>query len=144
MSESPERLVLKLEVGEGFSEAPFEMPITFRDEDGNCWEHSATFQVMPNLPEEFGLCQNCPNPFNPETTIRYAIASKEGVHTRLIIFNVLGQPVRTLVDERQTAGFYAAHWDGRDDEGGKVSSGTYFYRLTSGVFTEVKKMALVE
>jgi hypothetical protein len=94
------------------------------------------------IPQRFTLSQNCPNPFNPRTSIRYALP--QDAHVRLTVYNVLGQKVATLVDEPQSAGYKTVWWDGKDAEGDEVSSGVYFYRLTAGEFSEVKKMLLVK
>jgi hypothetical protein len=93
-------------------------------------------------PQRFSLSQNYPNPFNPRTSIRYALP--QDAHVRLTIYNILGQKVATLVDEQQSAGYRTVWWDGKDAKGGEVSSGVYFYRLTAGEFSEVKKMLLVK
>jgi len=87
------------------------------------------------------LFQNFPNPFNPATTVRYSTA-REG-RVSLTVYNVNGQRVRTLVDAVQPAGTYAAVWDGKNDGGRTVATGVYFYRLTAGSFTEVRKMVLL-
>ena len=94
------------------------------------------------LAEAFALLPNYPNPFNPITTIRYEIASRE--HVELRVFDVSGALVRTLVDEAKAAGAYSLEWNGRDDRGTPVSSGVYFYRLTAGAFSDVRKMTLVK
>ena len=94
-----------------------------------------------DIPTAFGLAQNVPNPFNPVTEIRFAIAA--GCHVRLEIYDVLGKRVRTLIDGREKAGYRSALWDGRNDEGVDVSSGVYFYRLEAGGFTDTKKMILL-
>ncbi len=78
-------------------------------------------------PNQFALFQNYPNPFNPETAISYRISIVSSVD--LSIYTVLGQKVRTLVKEHKAAGRYTVQWDGRDDRGGAVASGVYFYRL---------------
>jgi len=82
------------------------------------------------LPAEFSLSQNYPNPFNARTTIEYALP--EAVQVRLAIYNSLGQLVRKLVDETQSAGYKSATWDGTDKHGRAVGSGLYFYRLDAG------------
>jgi hypothetical protein len=100
-----------------------------------------------SLPDHFELSQNYPNPFNPTTHISYSVAATPGqgpVHTNLTVFNVLGQEVKTLVDKVQSAGTYTVDWDGTSDSGMKVSSGIYFYRITSGDFVETRKMALLK
>lgn len=93
-------------------------------------------------PQRFSLSQNYPNPFNPRTSIRYALP--QDAHVRLTVYNVLGQKVATLVDEYQIAGYKTVWWDGQDAEGNELSSGVYFYRLTAGEFSEVKKMMMVK
>jgi hypothetical protein len=89
----------------------------------------------------FRLNQNYPNPFNPETTIHYDLPVDTEVE--LVIFNVLGQKVRTLVDKKEKAGEKSIPWDGRDDGGLPLGSGTYLIRMRSGDFLEVKKMVLL-
>ena len=94
------------------------------------------------LPTEFVLAQNYPNPFNPTTTIEYGVPDRSQV--LIEIFNVLGQAVRTLVDEEKSAGRYQAIWDCTDNSGRAVVSGVYFYRITAGSFKESKKMLLLK
>jgi hypothetical protein len=95
-----------------------------------------------NLPEQFSLSHNYPNPFNPVTQIEYALP--RNCQVKLIVFNILGQRVKTLVDEFQTAGYKSAHWDGKDDTGSEVASGVYFYKLKAGDYSETKKMILMK
>lgn len=94
-----------------------------------------------NLPGAFKLFANYPNPFNPETNIRYQISDIRLIN--LTVFDNLGRSVRTLVNQRQSSGSYVVTWDGRNDVGETVASGTYFYRLTAGQFSESRKMLLV-
>jgi hypothetical protein len=98
--------------------------------------------ALATTPAEFALGQNFPNPFNPETTIRYSLADDAQVQLR--IYNLVGQVVRTLVQERQAAGRYAIRWDGRDERGLTVSSGVYFYQITAGKFKDVRKLMLLK
>ena len=94
-------------------------------------------------PEVFALANNYPNPFNPATTIKYALPQAADVE--LTVYNVVGQPVRTLVAEHQSAGRYVVEWDATNDSGHSLSSGMYFYRLEAGgEFREVKKMLLLK
>ena len=94
-------------------------------------------------PEAFALANNYPNPFNPATTIKYALPQAADVE--LTVYNVVGQAVRTLVAEHQNAGRYVVEWDATNDSGHSLSSGMYFYRLeASGEFLEVKKMLLLK
>ncbi len=98
--------------GEGIIEPP---PTTVEEED------------IAALPEHFVLSQNYPNPFNPTTHIQYALP-QDGL-VRLSVYNAAGQKIRTLVDGYRAQGLYLQDWDGRDESGAQVSSGTYLYRL---------------
>ena len=98
---------------------------------------------LQTRPEAFALANNYPNPFNPATTIKYALPQAADVE--LTVYNVVGQPVRTLVAEHQSAGRYVVEWDATNDSGHSLSSGMYFYRLEAGgEFLEVKKMLLLK
>ncbi|MCK4386182.1 MAG: T9SS type A sorting domain-containing protein, partial [candidate division Zixibacteria bacterium] len=98
-----------------------------------------------NIPKSIKLFQNHPNPFNPNTSIQFTVNSGQSpIHTTLKIYNIRGQLVRTLVDEDKTSGGYIVLWNGRDEAGKSVSSGIYFYRLTAGSSSEVKKMVLLK
>ncbi|MDX9859029.1 MAG: FlgD immunoglobulin-like domain containing protein [candidate division Zixibacteria bacterium] len=97
---------------------------------------------VEELPSQFTLDQNYPNPFNPSTTISYALPSPALVSVD--VFNVLGQKVRTLVDETQEAGRHEVVWDGTDAAGITVSSGVYFYRVTADDITRSRKMLLLK
>jgi len=94
-----------------------------------------------NKPLTFELAQNYPNPFNPETTIKFQLPIAQ--KTTLQIYNVLGQKVATLVDDKLSAGSYSLRWKGINDIGSRVSSGVYFYRIESGDFVKTRKMLLV-
>ncbi len=99
--------------------------------------------ALQTRPAVFSLADNYPNPFNPTTTLQYALPQVADV--ALTVYNVLGQPVRTLVAERQAAGRYAVEWDATNDQGHRLSAGMYFYRLQAGGdFREVKKMLLLK
>jgi photosystem II stability/assembly factor-like uncharacterized protein len=91
----------------------------------------------PKVPAVFELFQNYPNPFNPVTKISYTLAKAS--YVRLKVYNVLGEEVASLEDGHMQAGAYSAEFDGS-----KLASGMYFYRLTAGEFTEVKKMILMK
>ncbi len=94
------------------------------------------------VPTVFQLDQNYPNPFNPSTTIKYQLPQQTSV--MLVIYNVQGQKVRTLVSEEQKAGFYSVQWDGKNDAGVQVSSGFYIYRIQAGTFHATQKMLLMK
>jgi hypothetical protein len=90
-----------------------------------------------NLPEEYRLYQNFPNPFNPATVIRYDLPRDSKV--TLVIYDIVGRRVATLVDSFRQAGRYEAAWSA---EG--MASGIYFYRLTAGDYTETRRLAVVK
>ncbi len=94
------------------------------------------------VPVTTSLAQNHPNPFNPETTISFALAQDEAVE--LEIFNIRGQKIKTLVSEELGSGNHDIRWQGQDDLNQPVSSGIYFYRLKTDRFTDIKKMILMK
>ena len=87
------------------------------------------------------MSPNFPNPFNPETTLRYALPQSGSV--KLTIYDMLGQEIRALVNEVQAPGMYTVLWNGRNDHGFAVASGLYFYRIEVGNFIQTRKMTLV-
>jgi photosystem II stability/assembly factor-like uncharacterized protein len=94
------------------------------------------------LPQSFSLSQNYPNPFNPVTKIKYDIPPSKGARgmmTQLIIYDILGREIETLVNETHKPGSYDVTWDGS-----RYASGVYFYRLITDEFTETKKMVLIK
>jgi hypothetical protein len=93
------------------------------------------------IPDRFDLRQNYPNPFNPACNIEYSLP--KGSHVSLSIYNILGQKVRTLVNEYQSAGYKSVRWDGKDNLGREVTSGIYFDRIKAGDFVQAKKMVLI-
>jgi len=95
-----------------------------------------------DIPQSYSLYQNYPNPFNPSTNIEYTIPEKGFV--QLTIYDVSGREVKTLVAMEQNAGAYRMTWDASDARGVKVASGVYFYRMTAGSFTQIKKMLLLK
>ncbi len=94
------------------------------------------------IPQEFELAQNYPNPFNPETTIQFTMPSRD--HVDLIIYNVLGQTVRTFDLGFRDAGTHAVRWDGRSETGAALASGVYFYRLVLSDRIQSRKMLLMK
>jgi hypothetical protein len=97
--------------------------------------------VSAALPLSFEIHQNYPNPFSPQTTIQYALA--EDSRISLQIYGSLGQEVRVLADEHKDAGLHTIVWDGRNDAGRRVPSGTYFLRLEAGDYTATKKLSVI-
>ena len=124
----------------GTPQAASEAVYTYTVTDANGATASLALQV---LPAAFSLADNFPNPFNPATTIQYALPTATDVN--LTVYNVVGQVVRTLVAEHQSAGRYMVEWDATNDSGHSLSAGMYFYRLQAGgEFAEVKKMLLLK
>jgi len=94
-------------------------------------------------PYEYALHDNFPNPFNPETQIRFSMGGQENV--KLVIYDVMGRQVRSLLNgESYTPGFHVVNWNGLDNRGQKVPSGMYIYRIKAGDFIADKKMLLVK
>ncbi len=94
------------------------------------------------VPTEFMVLQNYPNPFNPVTTIHYAIPQAERVE--IVIFNTLGQRVRTLLSEDKEAGYFSVEWNGINDNGHQVASGLYIFQVKAGRHHAIKKMILLK
>jgi hypothetical protein len=95
----------------------------------------------PAIPTQYYLYQNFPNPFNPNTEIKFDLP--EAVKVQLSVFNILGQHVTTLVNEVRPAGAYRVIWDSKNAGGSSVASGVYVYQLKAGNFIDAKKMVLI-
>jgi hypothetical protein len=93
-------------------------------------------------PQVFLLKQNYPNPFNPETNISFSLPERTSVS--LVIYNILGKKVKTLVTGELAAGTHTVHWDGGEEAGNSVASGIYFYRLKTDSFDQTRKMVLMK
>ena len=94
-------------------------------------------------PYEYVLHDNFPNPFNPETQIRFSLGGRENV--KLVIYDIMGRQVRTLINgDSFNSGFHVLNWNGRDNLGEKVATGMYIYRIKAGDFIADKKMLLVK
>jgi len=94
-------------------------------------------ETSPSIPTEFSLSQNYPNPFNPSTKISWQ--SPVGSWQSLKVYDVLGNEIKTLVDEYRSAGNYDVNFDAS-----QLSCGVYFYRLLAGSFTQTKKMVVLK
>ena len=103
-------------------------------------EHQGT----PVIPETFGLFKNYPNPFNPNTDISFALP--EATRGELVIYNMKGQKIKTLfADEIEKEKLYNFTWDGTDENGLAVTSGIYFYQLTTtDSYSEMQKMVILK
>jgi len=142
--------ILTLSAAAGFT-GDVTLRIRITDPENATAEDTLTVVVSPivgiygpngEMPLEFALEQNYPNPFNPATTIKFQMPAAESV--RLVVYNILGQKVRILVDERLEAGYHQVHWDGLSDQGQQLASGIYIYRIEAGNFTVVRKMTLLK
>jgi hypothetical protein len=102
---------------------------------------TATGAQSPGVPR-FALEQNVPNPFNPTTTIAFSVP--QSARATLVVYDVRGRRVATLLDGHVPAGARSVTWDGVNDSGRQVSSGVYFYRLATGDKVRVRKMLLIK
>lgn len=100
------------------------------------------YEILPNVPTQYDLSQNFPNPFNPSTRIRFDLPNSENVQLR--VYDILGREVRTLVNERYDGGSYMVTWDGKNDYGRQVATGVYIYQLRAGNFISTKKMLMMK
>jgi hypothetical protein len=98
---------------------------------------STVTDEISQVPQSYWLGQNYPNPFNPVTTINYQLSMTNDV--ALSVYNLLGQKVATLVNERQPAGSYQVDWDAAD-----FPSGIYYYRLQAAGFNQTRRMILIK
>ncbi len=94
-------------------------------------------ESLSNIPNEYSLSQNCPNPFNPVTTIKYGLP-KSG-HVNLVVYDIRGREVMHLIDEVKRAGFHSIDFDGS-----RFANGLYFYRLKSENFQKIRKMMIIK
>jgi len=112
-------------------DADVQIPIKFGEEE----------VLQEAKPTAFKLERNYPNPFNPETVIKFALP--EATPVTLKVYNILGQVVNTLVNEMLPAGDHSVIWDGKNEQGTDVASGVYFYRIRAGDFESIEKMTLL-
>jgi len=108
----------------------FDTPVSISDDVANV------------VPKQYMISQNYPNPFNPITNIQFALPKKSEV--RIVIYNMLGQKVKTLVDGFLSPGKYEITWDGRDESGRAVASGVYIYKFETPEYVASKKMVLLK
>lgn len=111
------------------------------DNDGKFKYYDAiTIRLTANQTAK--LLGNYPNPFNPSTAIKFYIPNNSDVS--IIIFDMLGKKVTTLIDRETEAGYHIIYWNGKDGYGNQAASGVYIYRLQAGDFSETKKMNLLK
>jgi hypothetical protein len=112
------------------------------DTDGSIsYSNIVEVEYHTSIPNQFSLSQNYPNPFNPTTTIRYELA--KGSDVKIVVYNINGELVKELVNQRQEAGIYEVEFQSVVD-GKQLANGVYFYKLQAGDFTEVRKMILMK
>jgi hypothetical protein len=99
-------------------------------------------EKIKDVPVTYSLFQNYPNPFNPNTTIKIGLPKESNINVS--IYNIFGQNIKTLINKKESPGFKALTWDGKNDKGIPVSSGTYIYTITTGDFVQVKRMHLIK
>jgi hypothetical protein len=114
----------------------------FFDSSGDLISSGSVTLFDSSLPTQFALHQNSPNPFNPVTTIAYDIP--EPTYVEIVIYDLLGGKVRTLVSKEMSPGFHSAVWNGKDDKGRLVASGMFIVRMTSNSFMNVRKMLMLK
>ena len=113
------------------------------DVSTNGYRHqSKSLKVNVEIPHEFRLLQNFPNPFNPETRIRFQLPKPAETTAR--IYNVRGQEVKTLVDKKLSPGYYEIPWKGENNGDLRVSSGVYYIRIQAGEYQAIKKMVMLK
>ena len=119
---------------------------TYKVQIRNLGDLGATVAIHDDVqvnPYTYALHDNFPNPFNPETQIRFSMGGQENV--TLTIYDIMGRRVRSLINgESYSSGFHVINWDGKDNVGQKVASGMYIYRISAGDFIADKKMLLVK
>jgi hypothetical protein len=109
------------------------------------WDGDASdvdYEYEPTYPKAFDLKQNYPNPFNPSTTIAFDLPRHS--HAKLVVYNLLGEQVATLLDRDLPAGLHRVTWDGTDATGRTVASGVYFYRVVTEAGSQTRKMVLMK
>jgi hypothetical protein len=94
------------------------------------------------LPTTFAISQNYPNPFNPTTTFKYQLP--EVADVKLVVYNILGQKVRTLINRSVEPGYHTAEWNGLNDSGKQVATGLYIYRFSADNYLRVQRMILMK
>ncbi|NOX65766.1 MAG: T9SS type A sorting domain-containing protein [Chlorobi bacterium] len=131
------------------TDSPYEIEIAIKSQNIIYWYDTLKINLIPTdietaqnaFPEKYELFQNYPNPFNPNTTIKYSIPNVGRGHVpfvRLIVYDILGREVTTLVNKQQKPGYYEVNWDASNHP-----SGVYFYNLSAGSYVKTMKMVLL-
>jgi hypothetical protein len=137
----------KVEQGKTYFYYIEDIDITGERNKSNILKVVVPVKPVIQIPKQFALLQNFPNPFNPETWIPYELP--DDVAVSIFIYNVQGRLVRRLALGEQSAGSYvtrdkAVYWDGKDDRGEKVASGVYWYTFRAGDFDATRRMVIVK
>ncbi|MFZ0391996.1 MAG: ScyD/ScyE family protein [Calditrichia bacterium] len=117
------------------------------DEAGNAVVCDPVYTKLSSVtPESFQLVQNYPNPFNPTTTIHFNVPAiaDNATAVEIIVYDLTGREVATLVDGVMSAGEYSVQWDGTSSNGKQVAGGVYIYRMVAGDFVQTRKMVLIK
>ena len=99
-------------------------------------------EMEPNIPTEYALFHNYPNPFNPITTLRYYLP--DDMNVKITIYDIMGRVVKTLINSSQNAGYKSSQWNATNDAGQPVSAGVYLYTIEAGQYRQTKKMVLLK
>ena len=99
-------------------------------------------EIEPNIPTEYALFHNYPNPFNPITTLRYYLP--RDINVIITIYDIMGKVVKTLINSPQNTGYKSIHWNATNNAGQPVSTGVYLYTIEAGEFKQTKKMILLK
>ncbi len=125
----------------GLKEGEYTYRLKQIDYDGS-FNYSQEINVSIENPTEFNLYRNYPNPFNPSTIINFSLPKKTMV--KLVVYDILGKVIRTLVNSEKEPGNYKVQWNGINDNGSNVSTGIYIYRIEAGDFIKQHKMVLIK
>ncbi len=113
---------------------------TISTSDGQTWTKDITIEVA--APKDYQLYNNFPNPFNPSTKIAFDLPKAS--HVKLVIYDIVGREVAQVADADYPAGYTELTWNGTNNHGTMVSSGVYFYRISTEKWNKVKKMMLLK
>ena len=110
--------------------------------DANDNSNDSVKKLASDIPLEFSITQNFPNPFNAQTS--FSISLPEEMHVNVVVYNVMGQKVKALMDDNLTSGIHTVTWDGTNESEQNVASGVYFYRIVTQENVMTRKMILMK
>ena len=132
--------LFRVEFSEDVELSDFE--ITMRKESNEPLEFFFEITEASETPNAYALLRNYPNPFNPKTTIRFDLPEAQDV--KLVVYDITGRKIATLVDDAFDAGYHTVDWYGRDEQGVELASGVYFYRIKAGPLEWTERMVLLK